>query len=105
MNDQTTTLEIGLTRTTDSSSLFEDTDGADVAASLERFDALVLDAVTDAFPEARVLEVDKGYVHDLTVGADINPADTDDTHHAWLRIQAIADQIHGAGEWIVEAPR
>lgn len=95
-------LEIGLTRTTDSSGLFEDTTGADIAASLEQFDALLLDAVTAAFPEADVLLVDKGYVYDQTVGTDINPADTDETHQAWLRIQALADDIHQRGDWIVE---
>jgi hypothetical protein len=99
----TKTLEIGLARTIDSTSLFEDTTGANVEASMERFDDLLLAAVSEAFPEADVEIVDKGYVFDREIGTDINPADTDETHQAWLRIQSIADDIHNRGEWVVEA--
>lgn len=103
MATTTKTLEIGLTRTTDSSGLFEDTDGANVQASMERFDEMLLAEITALFPEADVQIVDRGYVFDLTAGHNANPEDTTAAGDAWRTVRAIADRLHSDGAWIVEA--
>ena len=96
-------LHIGLTRTTDSNSLFEDATGADVQASMERFDAMLLDAISERFPTATVEICDRGFIFDLDVDSQIaNPEDTADTLEAQNAISEIADDIHGSGDWCVE---
>lgn len=103
MTQQTAkTLDIVLTKTTDSTSLFDFTDGADVDASMERFDDLLLDAVTAHFPEATVSLGQRGAIWDMTAEGDVNGSDTPAAFEAQQVIQDIAERILSDGEWIVE---
>lgn len=105
MATTTKRLEIELTETTDPNGIFANgiTDGADAQASMERFDALLLAAVSEAFPEATVTIAQKGRIWEINEDGDVNGSDTPLAMRAQHVIQQLADDILNDGAWIVEA--
>jgi hypothetical protein len=88
------TEELGIDRTPDPR--------LDVAASLDRYDALLEAAVQAEFPEAEIVWSERGLaVYDNDAAEWRNPV-TDDAYAIMLAVSEIAEGLLGADSWAVE---
>lgn len=98
-------LMIELTRTVDPSGLFapeSDMTGVDVQASMERFDALLLDRVRDVYPAATVGLTERGRIWEETGDGAVNGYDTPAAFAAGQVVQQLADDLlNQSDEWVV----